>query len=113
MGPAPSGPFFFFGPPGAFMDFMEFENEGRKLTCQSCGSPATPGKKWWFYAVTGESQRYAAFLTAKSDTPENLRPRIIAAYAKVLADRARPQEFRPRWSRPAADAKPQEPGQAT
>jgi hypothetical protein len=97
------------------MNFMEFENEGRTLTCRSASSPATPGIDWWFYAVTGESSRFAAFFTAKTDTPENLKPRILAAYAKVLADRARPQEFRPRWSRPAAapvDSKPQEPGQA-
>jgi hypothetical protein len=86
------------------MEFMEFESEGRTLTCRSASSPATPGMNWWFYAVTGESQRYAAFRTEPSDTPENLRPRILAAYAKVLADRARPQEFRPRWSRPAPAA---------
>jgi hypothetical protein len=86
------------------MEFMEFEHEGRKLICRSEASPATPGTNWWFYSVTGESQRYAGFRTQPGDTPENVRPRIVAAYAKVLADRARPQEFRPRWSRPAPAA---------
>lgn len=94
------------------MDFMEFEDNGRTLTCRSASSPATPGTSWWWLEVRGESQRYAAFRTESGDTPENLRPRIIAWYAQLLADRARPREIRPRWSRPAApasavEAKPQ------
>jgi hypothetical protein len=89
------------------MDFLEFENNGRTLTCRSASSPATPGTTWWWLDVTGESQRYAAFRTAPDDTPENLRPRILASYEQLLIDRARPREFKPRWSRPAA--KPAEP----
>lgn len=83
------------------MDFMEFEDDGRTLTCRSGSSPATPGTTWWFVDITGESHRYAAFRTAPGDTPENLRPRILAMYAQLLADRARPREIRSRWSRPA------------
>jgi hypothetical protein len=86
------------------MDFLEFQNEGRTLTCQKSSSPGTPGVTWWFFAITGESHRYAAFRTEPTDTPQNLKPRIIAAYEKVLADRARPAEFRPRWTRPGAPA---------
>ena len=58
--------------------------------------------------VTGESQRYAAFRAEKGDTAENLPPRIIAYYAQLLADRARPREFRPAWSKPAPKTKPAE-----
>jgi hypothetical protein len=86
------------------MDFMEFEDNGRTLTCRSASSPATPGTSWWWLDVTGESQRYAAFRTDPSDTPENLRPRIIAHYTQLLVDRARPREIRPRWSRPGTPA---------
>jgi hypothetical protein len=84
------------------MDFLEFEDNGRTLTCRSGSSPATPGTSWWWLAVSGESQRYAAFRTEPGDTPETLRPRISACYAQLLADRARPREIRPRWQRPAA-----------
>jgi hypothetical protein len=35
-------------------------------------SPATPGTNWWWLEVTGENQRYAAFRTEPTDTPENL-----------------------------------------
>ena len=60
------------------MDFMQFQDDGRTLTCRSASSPATPGTTWWWLEVTGETQRYAAFRTEPTDTPENLRPRIVA-----------------------------------
>jgi len=83
------------------MDFMEFEHNGRTLTCRAESSPATPDTTWWWLSVSSESQRYAAFRTKPTDTPENLRPRIQAYYAQLLVDRARPREFRLAWSRPA------------
>ena len=88
------------------MDFLQFEDDGRTLTCRSASSPATPGTTWWWLEVTGEKQRYAAFRTEPTDTPENLRPRVVAHYAHLLAERARPATFRPRWSRPATAAAP-------
>jgi hypothetical protein len=91
------------------MDFMEFEDEGRTITCRRAGSPGTPGTKWWWFEVTGESQRYAAFRAEPGDTQANLKPRVLAAYAKLLADRARPREIRPRWTRPAPAAQAAEP----
>ena len=90
------------------MDFLEFEDDGHTLTCRSGPSPATPGQNWWWLNVSGESQRYAAFRTEPGDTPKNLQPRIKAYYAQLLADRARPREIRPRWSRPATPDKPAE-----
>lgn len=84
------------------MDFLKFEDKGRTLTCRIASSPATPGTNWWWLDVSDESQRYAAFRTESSDTPENLRIRIVAWHEQLLADRARPREFRPPWSRRAA-----------
>jgi hypothetical protein len=91
------------------MDFMEFEDNGRTLTCRSGSSPATPGVTWWWLAVSGESQRYAAFRTEIGDTPENLRPRVVAYYEQLLADRARPREVRPHWSGRASAPAPSVP----
>jgi hypothetical protein len=93
------------------MDFLEFENNGRKLICRSASSPATPGTNWWWLDVSGESQRYAAFRTDPGDTPENLQPRIVACYEQLLIDRARPREFRSHWSQrsPAAAAAKEAP----
>ena len=36
------------------MDFIQFEIDGRTLTCRSASSPATPGTTWWWLEVTGE-----------------------------------------------------------
>ena len=86
----------------AVFDFLEFEEEGRTLTCRTGPSPATPGTNWWWLQVSGEAQRYAAFRAEPGDNAKNLPPRIKAYYAQLLADRARPREVRPQWSRPAA-----------
>jgi hypothetical protein len=91
------------------MDFMQFENDGRTLTCRSASSPATPGTNWWWLEVTGENQRYAAFRTEPTDTPENLRPRIVAHYANLLAERERPRTFRQHWSGRPKAAVPSQP----
>ena len=91
------------------MDFLQFEDDGRTLTCRSGLSPATPGVRWWWLEVTGETQRYAAFRTEATDTPENLRGRMVAHYAHLLAERARPRQVRSHWSRPAPIAAPPNP----
>jgi len=93
------------------MDFVEFEDNGRTLTCRSASSPATPGTDWWWVAVTGESQRYAAFRTDPGDTPENLRPRIVAYYEQLLVERARPREVRARWGQRPGEKKAEPQGE--
>ena len=80
------------------MDLVEFQDGERTFTCRAASSPATPGTLWWWVSITGESQRYAAFRTQADDTPPNLRPRVIAYYEQLLADRARPREFRSHWA---------------
>ena len=73
------------------MDSVQFHDDGRTFTCVPGSSPATPGTLWWWVTVSGEGQRYAAFRTQEDDTPANLKPRILAYYAQILADRARPR----------------------
>ena len=76
----------------------EFQDGGRTFTCVAGSSPATPGTDWWWVSITGEPQRYAAFRTESSDTPQSLRKRVLAYYAQLLADRARPPEIRSGWA---------------
>ena len=90
------------------MNALEFQDGDRTFTCKAESSPATPGTVWWWVSVTGESQRYAAFRTEKNDAPGNLRPRIIAYYAQMLADRERPREIRTHWGQRRPAAKPGE-----
>jgi hypothetical protein len=95
------------------MDLVEFQDGDRTFTCRAASSPATPGTLWWWVSVTGESQRYAAFRTQDDDTPPNLRPRILAYYAQLLADRARPREVRSHWAQRRPAQKPAEPAERT
>jgi hypothetical protein len=88
---------------------VQFQEGERAFTCEVRSSPATPGTNWWWLTVSGESQRYAAFRTEPGDTQDNLRPRVIAYYEQLLADRERPREIRGPWTQRRAAAAPTEP----
>jgi hypothetical protein len=92
------------------MNALEFQEGDRTFTCKAESSPATPGTLWWWVSITGESQRYAAFRTQEGDAPLNLRPRIVAYYSQMVADRERPREIRSHWGQRRAGAKPGETG---
>lgn len=79
------------------MKGLQFEDAGRTFNCESASSPATPGTLWWWVTISGETQRYAAFRVEPTDTPATLRPRVLAYYAQLLADRARPYAHRTSW----------------
>ena len=80
------------------MKAVQFDHVGRTFKCEPGPSPATPGVLWWWVTVSGESQRYAAFRVEPTDTPGSLTPRIVAYYAQLLADRARPPVVHSRWA---------------
>ena len=84
------------------MNQFTFEDEGRTFTCEAAASMATPDTVWWLVKVSGDGQKYSAFHKAKGDNAANLKPRVIAYYEKVLADRARPPLPRPTFGRPPA-----------
>jgi hypothetical protein len=92
------------------MKALEFQEGDRTFTCKAESSPATPGTLWWWVSITGESQRYAAFRTEEGDAPLNLRPRIVAYYAQMVADRERPREIRTHWGKRPSKPEPGETG---
>jgi len=92
------------------MEALEFQEGDRTFTCKAESSPATPGTLWWWVSITGESQRYAAFRTEKGDAPVNLRPRIIAYYSQMVADRERPREVHSHWGKRRGATAPGEKG---
>jgi hypothetical protein len=94
------------------MKALEFKEGDRTFTCKAESSPATPGTLWWWVSITGESQRYAAFRTQDDDAPLNLRPRIIAYYSQLVAERERPREVRPHWGRRRAPGETGSPGES-
>ena len=90
------------------MKAVQFEDVGRTFTCEPGSSPATPGTLWWWVSVSGETQRYAAFRVEDNDTPATLRPRVLAYYAQILADRERPRITRPAWTQRKTGSTPTE-----
>lgn len=92
------------------MKLMEFKDGDRMFVCRAESSPATPGTLWWWISVTGESSRYAAFRAEPDDTERRLRPRILAYYEQMLADRVRPSLVRQHWAQRRAAAKGTEAG---
>lgn len=80
------------------MKQMEFQEGDRTFVCRAESSPATPETLWWWVSITGESSRYAAFRVEAGDTERQLRPRILAYYEQLLADRARPAMVRAHWA---------------
>lgn len=76
---------------------FSFEDAGRTFTCTKGPAASAPGTDWWWFSVQGDSNRYAAFHSAKGDSPATVGPRIVQYYDKMLADRARPSEFRTQW----------------
>lgn len=87
---------------------LKFQDGDRTFTCEAATSPATPDSQWWWVSITGESHRYAAFRTQEGDEPVNLRPRILAYYAQMVANRERPREAPRHWAQRRAPAKPPE-----
>lgn len=81
------------------MNDLEFREGDRTFTCRAASSPATPTTLWWWVTITGESHRYAAFRTEEGDAPGNLRPRILAYYAQMVANRERPREVPGHWGK--------------
>lgn len=88
------------------MGRFEFSEGGRTFTCERGSSPATPGTTWWWVNVSGDGQRYAAFHTKAGDSQASVKPRIIAYYEQVLADRARPPIPRTSFGRPRVQVAP-------
>lgn len=89
------------------MGRFEFVEDGRTFSCERESSPATPGTQWWWLRVSGDTLRYAAFTAGPKDTEKTVKPRMIAYYTQILADRARPPAPRSPWGRrPAAAATP-------
>jgi hypothetical protein len=83
------------------MKDFEFVDEGNTFFC-SVETPRHEGMPpWWFFKLnSADTTRYAPFEASATDTPQNVKPRIIAYYAQVLAIKARPVHPRPAWRKP-------------
>lgn len=88
---------------------FDFEEDGRSFSCCVETVRCTQSEEWWWFGVSGETQRYAPFHAAPSDTEANVRARVAEYYADLLERRARPVPPRAHWARRGAPAAAETP----
>ena len=70
---------------------FDFVDEGRTFCCSVEQPCSTRRDAWWWFRVSSEDhQRFAPFRADADDTPESVRPRIVAFYAHLLEAGATP-----------------------
>jgi hypothetical protein len=74
-----------------------FVTDGRTFTCHVESSKATRGESWWWFTVSGDGQRYAAFRPTEGESRPAVQSRIAQYYADRLERIAAPPVKR--WSR--------------
>jgi hypothetical protein len=86
---------------------FQFQVGWRTYTCKI--ERQGPGAEaWWWFAVTGDTHRYAPCRATPGDTEAGVRERILAYHTHRLARRAEPPPPRHQAGRPpkAKTAKP-------
>jgi hypothetical protein len=78
---------------------FRFEHDGRTYTCSVEQPRGSRTEAWWWFAVSGDQQRYAPFQAAANDTQDSVRSRIITYYGDLLFRRAQPAVPRHHWAR--------------
>ena len=83
---------------GAF----DFEAGGRRYSCAPETREALLEGTWWFFSVSNDSNRYAAFEAAPGDTQQSVRTRMVTWYERRLFLKSQPEPPREhRLGRPA------------
>ena len=73
-----------------------FEADNRKFECHI--EPARPGREaWWWFSVSGDTQRHAPFQAAADDTRASVESRILFYYRALLEQRSQPRDMRTSW----------------
>ena len=85
---------------------FEFEDGGRTYSCKVERNKGSMTDGWWWFVVSGDSHRYAPFPSARGDTVNSVKTRIIEYHQNRLAARAAPPVQRNHWGKPRKDVPP-------
>lgn len=77
-----------------FVGAFEFEDGGRSYHCCVEGEHSARAGAWWWFQVSGDTQRYAPFHPEPGDTKHSVRARIVSYYNALLVRRAQPPQPR-------------------
>lgn len=78
---------------------FEFQDAGRHYTCTVERQRDAGAEAWWWFAVSGDQQRYAPFRAAKGDTRADVQARIVEFYANRLFRLTQPTERGSHWGK--------------
>ncbi|MBX7118280.1 MAG: hypothetical protein K1X31_04690 [Gemmatimonadaceae bacterium] len=82
-------------------EFQFTENE-RTYTCTVEARAGDPSDAWWWFAVSGDQQRYAPFRMERADTQASVRKRIVAFYENRQFQLSQPVVRGGKFRRPGA-----------
>ncbi|MGH7634761.1 MAG: hypothetical protein ACRENC_13585 [Gemmatimonadaceae bacterium] len=77
---------------------FDFQDNGRTFSCRTEGPTASRTESWWWFEVSGDTNRYAPFQAKSGDTQDSVRSRIAAYYADLLFKRSQPPQPRQHWA---------------
>jgi hypothetical protein len=83
---------------------FEFTDDGRTYTCTVEELAGPVSESWWWFAVTGDQQRYAPFRAQKSDTQASVRKRVVEFYENRLFQLTQPTVRGAHWAKRKAPA---------
>ena len=78
---------------------FEFEKDGRHFLCTIEERKGVPNDAWWWFAVSGDAQRYAPFRASREDTQANVEQRVAKFYADRLFALSQPTERGSHWGK--------------
>jgi hypothetical protein len=88
---------------------FEFQDGGRSYSCTVEAQKGAGAESWWWFAVSGDQQRYAPFRAAASDTRASVQERVVAFYNNRLFQLTQPTQRGSHWGKrnvPAPAAPP-------
>jgi hypothetical protein len=87
-----------------------FEEGGRTYRCAPESRAPLVDGTWWWFDVSNDGNRYAAFAAAAGDTQKSVRARIVEWYERRLFVRSQPstppERFGGRPRKPGAPGRP-------
>ncbi len=77
---------------------FEFKDGTRTYTC-TIEQQKGADEAWWWFAVSGDMQRYAPFRAVNDDTRASVQERIVAFYTNRLFQLTQPTQRGSHWGK--------------